>query len=94
MSVSPGTVLLCRGKDCRKQKKATRLLLESIDGAYPIREVRCQDICSPVVVGFVHADTLVWAKKIKSTKDANAIFIFTLLGSGRPVAFQFLKKIN
>ena len=73
MSVNSRTLLLCKGKDCRKQKKAIRLLEETVDGKFPILDVPCQDICSPMVVGFVHRDTLVWAKKIKSTKDTAAI---------------------
>ena len=73
MSVNPSTLLICKGKDCRKQKKALRLLEDTVDGKHPIREVRCQDICSPMVVGFVHCDKLVWAKKVKSTKDTAAI---------------------
>ena len=73
MSVKPNTLLLCKGKDCRKQKQSMRRLKDELDGKFAIREVPCQDICSPLVVGFLHCEKLVWAKKVKSRKDTAAI---------------------
>ena len=74
MPIDPTTLFVCTGKDCRKQKKTARLLVDGLDSKYTLREVRCQDVCSALVVGFVHSEKLVWAKKIKSKKDVSAVF--------------------
>ena len=73
MPIEPGTLLICVGKDCRKKKKLARRLTELLEDKHPVKEVRCQDICSGLVTGFMFRDELHWVKKIQSKKDAQAL---------------------
>ena len=67
------TVLLCTGKSCRKKAKVQAEILASLDDYVVIQPVRCQDICSGPVLGLEIGGRWEWFKKLRKTKDANAV---------------------
>lgn len=73
MSKDTSTIYICRGKDCRKHLDTVKDIEKRLGGDIEICAVRCQKICSPLVVGVRTRDRLVWVKKVKSRKDVSAL---------------------
>ncbi|MGC6418632.1 MAG: hypothetical protein ACON3Z_16025 [Bradymonadia bacterium] len=63
---------LCKGSDCRKKKRHTKQLVQIMNDVEVV-PVRCQKICSGPVVGLELGGTLVWFKKMRKKKDAEAL---------------------
>lgn len=77
-------LLVCTGKDCRKHKKFMKLLANQTGNDLAFEEVRCQKICNPMVIGFMHEDSLYWARKLKTKKDAKALLSIIERGKMTP----------
>ena len=63
---------LCKGSDCLKKKRDTKQLVQLMTDVEVV-PVRCQKICAGPVVGLELDGTLVWFKKVRKKKDAEAL---------------------
>ena len=67
------TVYLCRGGDCRDSKKASRRLVEQLNGHVRLTEVKCQKICKGPVAGLEVGGTLEWFGGLDTAKTRDAL---------------------
>ena len=75
-------VYVCRGSDCREEKRALEKLLGALDGLAKVERVRCQKICDGPVAGTEIDGTLEWFEELDSRKLRDALR--ELLEKGKP----------
>ncbi len=66
-------VYVCRGGDCRDEKKARRKLVSTLNGHVRLRDVKCQKICRGPVVGTELDGTLEWFAEVDTGKARDAV---------------------
>lgn len=66
-------IYICRGKDCRKKKKAFRALTEKLSDHGEVIEVRCQKICKGPVAGLELDGQLEWFAKLNDEGSQGAL---------------------
>ncbi|MEM6532673.1 MAG: hypothetical protein AAF654_08610 [Myxococcota bacterium] len=81
-------IYVCMGKDCRK-RRLPRSVLQSLQGIGPVKNVGCQKICAPCVIGIDHGDGPRWFKRLKKPKSFDALVAYA---SGRPAEKPLLKR--
>ena len=66
-------IYVCRGKDCRKKKKAFSALTEKLSDHGEVIEVRCQKICKGPVAGLELDGQLEWFAKLNDEGSQSAL---------------------
>jgi (2Fe-2S) ferredoxin len=82
------TVYLCTGKSCRKMRRESAALRESL-GVARIREVDCQGVCDGPVVGVEVDGEVAWFERVDSDKARRQLRAFV---DGNPELRKSLKK--
>jgi (2Fe-2S) ferredoxin len=59
---------VCRGKSCRKRKKAHAAVLEALSRVAAVRQVTCRSVCKGPVVGYRHKTVTTWFRRVDSKK--------------------------
>ena len=67
---------LCRGKDCRKHRKAMRKLAQEIDDLVETDQVKCQDICKGAVIVVHTGEHKYWMKKMGGKQQRQTLRAF------------------
>ena len=72
---------LCRGKDCRKHRKAMRKIAEEIEDLVETDQVKCQDICKGAVIVVHTGEHKYWMKKMRGKQQRQKLRAFLESGT-------------